>query len=86
MTTTEKAGGASGRRRGWDLFRGGAGILPLPQMPVDGSASQSVENNATQELRIGLLDFFGLGGDIPGESDSDLYGAGLPHGATSLHL
>ncbi|MFO8173609.1 MAG: hypothetical protein R6T96_04945, partial [Longimicrobiales bacterium] len=54
-------------------------ILPIAEMTIDGAPRQAIENNTTQKLRIRPLDLLGLGGDIPGEADTDLNGAGLPH-------
>ena len=55
-------------------------VLPLfPQVAIDGSTRESVQNDAAQELGIGLLDLLRLGGDVARQPHLQLYGTRLPH-------
>ena len=50
----------------------------LPEVPVDRSAGETVEDDATQELRVRALDLLGLARDVARKPDGELHGAGFP--------
>jgi hypothetical protein len=69
---------------GWRSHVAGShGGFPFPEVPVDGTTCEAVQNHPAQELGIRSLDLLGLGSDVPGEPDIDLDGARLPHRHTS---
>lgn len=61
-------------RRGWIGL-----IRPLSELSIDGTAGESVENDPTQKLWITPLNLFGLLCDVSGQSNIQLYRAGIPH-------
>ena len=50
----------------------------LPEVPVDRSAGETVEDDATQELRVRALGLLGLKRDVARKPDGELHGAGVP--------
>ena len=59
---------------GFALFR----LALLPEVPVDRSAGETVEDDATQELRVRTLNLLGLKRDVARKPDGELHGAGFP--------
>ena len=51
----------------------------LPEVPIDRSAGETVEDHATEELGVRTLNFLGLLRDIARKPDGELHGGRLPH-------
>jgi len=51
----------------------------LPEVTVDRTTGEAVQDHATEKLGIRPLDLFRLERDVAREPDGELNGAGLPH-------
>jgi hypothetical protein len=53
----------------------------IPKLMEDGAAGETIEDEATHELRIGALDLFQLFDDVLREAKLKIERASLPHDA-----
>ena len=59
-------------------------LFGFPKSTVDGAPRKPVQDDATQEVRIDLLNLLGLRCHVVWETNIDLHGAGGPHTHVAL--